>query len=293
MPSLPIREMDFSVASMLSFTMPSPLGNTLSSIAIKCPKRAASSAVLIFAAGYLASPLGGIIMAHFGDKLGRKKMFALSIFMMALPTLIIGILPTYAQVGMLAPLLPLCCRILQGAAVGGQMPGAWVFIAEHTPAQRYGLARSLSLEANCVATLTITSGCIFWGYMEDRVGTRMASFLSWGGLILVAFYFYSTLSHDIAPAMLIGGYGLMGLFAGAIAMTPIISTRAFPPTIRYSGLSFSYNMSYAIFGGLTPMLIGAWIQKSAMAPAYYVGATDVLAILVGFTPLAYRGWREE
>ena len=68
----------------------------------------------IFAAGYLARPLGGIVMAHFGDLVGRKKMFTLSILLMAVPTLAIGLLPTYASMGILAPLLLLLMRILQG-----------------------------------------------------------------------------------------------------------------------------------------------------------------------------------
>jgi MFS family permease len=76
----------------------------------------------IFAAGYLARPLGGIIMAHFGDLVGRKKMFTLSILLMALPTLAIGLLPTYASIGIAAPLLLLLMRILQGAAIGGKCP---------------------------------------------------------------------------------------------------------------------------------------------------------------------------
>ncbi|WP_375781607.1 MFS transporter, partial [Aeromonas enteropelogenes] len=94
----------------------------------------------IFAAGYLARPLGGIIMAHFGDLIGRKRMFTLSIIMMALPTLLIGLLPTYAALGIAAPLLLLLLRILQGAAIGGEVPGAWVFVAEHVPTRRIGLA---------------------------------------------------------------------------------------------------------------------------------------------------------
>jgi MFS family permease len=107
----------------------------------------------IFAAGYLSRPLGGIIIAHFGDKLGRKRMFTLSIFMMAVPTLVIGLLPTYANIGVAAPLLLLAMRVLQGAAIGGEMPGAWVFVAEHVPAKRYGLG---------VGTLTagITGGIL-------------------------------------------------------------------------------------------------------------------------------------
>ena len=73
----------------------------------------------IFAAGYLARPLGGIVMAHFGDLIGRKKMFTLSILLMAVPTLAIGLLPTYESMGIIAPLLLLLMRILQGAAIGG------------------------------------------------------------------------------------------------------------------------------------------------------------------------------
>jgi MFS family permease len=88
----------------------------------------------IFAAGYLARPLGGIVMAHFGDLVGRKKMFTLSILLMAVP-LAIGLLPTYASMGLVAPLLLLLMRILQGAAIGGEVPGAWVFVAEHVPAR--------------------------------------------------------------------------------------------------------------------------------------------------------------
>ncbi len=94
----------------------------------------------IFVTGYLARPLGGILMAHFADRLGRKKVFSLSILMMALPCLLIGIMPTYAQIGYFAPLLLLALRILQGAAVGGEVPSAWVFVAEHAPVGHRGYA---------------------------------------------------------------------------------------------------------------------------------------------------------
>ena len=72
-------------------------------------------------------------MAHFGDRSGRKRMFTLSVFLMAIPTLLIGLLPTYVTLGYAAPLALLVLRILQGAAVGGEVPGAWTFVAEHVP----------------------------------------------------------------------------------------------------------------------------------------------------------------
>lgn len=94
----------------------------------------------IFVTGYLARPLGGILMAHFADRLGRKRVFSLSILMMALPCLLIGVMPTYADIGYAAPLILLALRILQGAAVGGEVPSAWTFVAEHAPNGRRGYA---------------------------------------------------------------------------------------------------------------------------------------------------------
>ena len=85
----------------------------------------------IFAAGYLARPFGGLVMAHFGDKYGRKRIFLLSVLLMAIPTFLIGCLPTYRSIGVAAPLLLLVLRVLQGAAIEGEAPGAWVFVAEH------------------------------------------------------------------------------------------------------------------------------------------------------------------
>src|SRR5439155_12455026 len=118
----------------------------------------------IFSAGYLARPLGGIVIAHFGDRLGRKRMFAFSIFLMAVPTLAIGLLPTYAAIGIAAPLLLLLMRILQGVAIGGEVPGAWVFVAEHVPEHRFGFG---------IGTLTagLTTGILFGSLMAGAINT--------------------------------------------------------------------------------------------------------------------------
>ena len=97
----------------------------------------------IFAAGYLARPLGGIVMAHFGDTRGRKRMFTLSILLMAIPILLIGFLPTYRSIGIAAPLLLLTMRLMQGIAIGGEAPGGWVFVAEHARRGHAGFAVGL------------------------------------------------------------------------------------------------------------------------------------------------------
>lgn len=94
----------------------------------------------IFAAGYIFRPLGGLVMAHFGDLYGRKKVFLFSILLMALSTLGIALVPNYSQIGWLAPSILLILRSLQGAAIGGEAPGAWTFLAEHVPSRNLALA---------------------------------------------------------------------------------------------------------------------------------------------------------
>ncbi|MBA5724500.1 MFS transporter [Candidatus Liberibacter sp.] len=100
----------------------------------------------IFATGYIARPFGGIVLSHFGDIRGRKSVFSISIFMMAFATLAMAALPTYQTIGIAAPIILTVLRILQGLAIGGEVPGAWTFISEHVPARRVGFS------CGCVAT---------------------------------------------------------------------------------------------------------------------------------------------
>ena len=92
-----------------------------------------------YAAGYLARPLGGIIMAHFGDKFGRKNMFMLSIVLMVIPTFVLAVMPTYQHIGYFAIVILFIIRVLQGIAIGGELPGAWVFVREHSPKHSIGM----------------------------------------------------------------------------------------------------------------------------------------------------------
>ncbi len=97
----------------------------------------------VFAVGYLVRPIGGIFLSALGDRLGRKRTFVISLILMATPTMLIGLLPTYAQIGILAPLLLLACRICQGLAMGAEIPSALTFVVEHAPERRTGFAIGL------------------------------------------------------------------------------------------------------------------------------------------------------
>lgn len=361
----------------------------------------------IFAAGYLARPLGGIVMAHFGDLLGRKKMFTLSIIMMAVPTLIMGLLPTYAQIGLWAPMLLLLMRVIQGAAIGGEVPGAWVFVAEHVPSRHvgyacgtltagltagillgslvatlinsiysatevsdyawripfllggvfglmgvylrrmlhetpvfaelqqrkalaaevplktvlrehrgsvalsmlltwllsagivvvilmtptflqtgYGFPAATALKANSLAIVFLSIGCVVAGMLADRFGAGWVFVVGSTGLLVSSWAFYHLLGTH--PEWLFPLYAVTGAFVGTIGAVPYVMVKAFPPVVRFSGLSFSYNLAYAIFGGLTPMIVTLLVKQSPMGPSWYVAALSVLGIGLGVFLLARK-----
>lgn len=354
----------------------------------------------IFAAGYLARPLGGIIMAHFGDLFGRKRMFMLSIILMTVPTLAIGLLPTYQSIGIWAPILLLLFRVMQGAAIGGEVPGAWVFVSEHVPQKHIGfacgvltagltggillgslvamginkiytpeevlsegwrvpfiiggvfgfvsfwlrqwlhetpvfkemeakqalakemplkkvlrehgssviltmlltwllsaaivvmilmtpalfqklfkVAPDVTLLANSIAILALSAGCIIFGALSDRFGPGRV--LLFGCAVLgfssALLYQQVAVSTENINAL----YAFCGFFVGVIGVVPSTAVKAFPPVVRFSGLSFGYNVAYAIFGGLTPIVVTAMLPANNMAAPHYVAAMSGLGMLIG------------
>ncbi len=354
----------------------------------------------IFAAGYLARPLGGLIMAHFGDRQGRKKMFTLSILLMALPTLAMGLLPGYSSVGIIAPLLLLLLRMLQGAAIGGEVPGAWVFVAEHVPEKRTGLAcgiltagltfgillgslvaslltsslssqaiaqggwripfllggvfgllamylrrwlhetpvftamqqhkalsaelplktvlvhhgrsvllsmlltwllsacivvillmapgllqklwhlpAAMTLQANTLATLMLIVGCVLAGALTDRLGAARVLLVGCLLLALSSWTFFQVAAR--APQHLFVAWAVVGLCVGVVGVVPAVMVRAFPPEVRFSGISFTYNIAYAVFGGLTPIVITLLLNLTPLAPACYVLALSIMGMIIG------------
>lgn len=107
----------------------------------------------VFAIGFLVRPLGAILFGHFGDRIGRKKVLVYSMVLIAVSTTSIGLLPTYAQVGKLAPILLIIFRILQGVTIGGEVIGAGSFVIESTYGARNGFATSLIFASSGVGML--------------------------------------------------------------------------------------------------------------------------------------------
>ncbi|VFS66212.1 Proline porter II [Raoultella planticola] len=230
----------------------------------------------IFAAGYLARPLGGIIMAHFGDLVGRKKMFTLSILLMALPTLAIGLLPTYASIGIAAPLLLLLMRILQGAAIGGEVPGAWVFVAEHVPEKRIGIACG-----------TLTAGLTVGILLGSVVATLINTSLTPQGI------------HDGGwriPFLLGGVFGLVAMYLRRwLQETPIFlemqQRKALAQELPVKSVVLKHQKAVVVSMLLTWLLSAGvvvvilmspvWLQKHyGFAPAITLQANSIATIML-------------
>ena len=107
----------------------------------------------IFAVGFIARPFGGIFFGVLGDRLGRRAALVLSIFMMAVPTGCIGLLPTYAQIGMAAPWLLILMRVMQGLSLGGAFSGSMTFLVEHAPPNKRGFVGSASVASLVIGFL--------------------------------------------------------------------------------------------------------------------------------------------
>ncbi|MFC6084214.1 MFS transporter [Sphaerisporangium aureirubrum] len=127
-----------------------------------------------FATGYLARPLGGVIFGHFGDRLGRKRMLVLTMILMGVASVLIGLLPTYEQIGVLAPVALVTLRILQGIAVGGEWGGAVLMSAEHATSRR-GLWASFT-NAGAPFGMVLSTGAL----TVTAAALSDTAFLSWG-----------------------------------------------------------------------------------------------------------------
>ncbi|RXF74269.1 MFS transporter [Hansschlegelia zhihuaiae] len=144
-----------------------------------------------FAIGFVARPLGGVIFGHFGDKIGRKSMLVLTLMIMGVATVLIGLLPTYQQIGLAAPVLLLVLRIAQGIGIGGEWGGAVLMAYEYAPENKRGFYASLP-QIGLAIGLCLASGVVaIMSSLPDE------QFMAWGwrvgfvaSIILVAVGLY-------------------------------------------------------------------------------------------------------
>ncbi len=126
------------------------------------------------AVGYFARPLGGALFGHFGDRVGRKTMLMITLFMMGIVSVLMGVIPTYDSIGMLAPILLISLRLVQGVAVGGEWAGAALLSMEHAKPKSKGFAGSIVASGGPMGAVLATLVFIPFSLLPEP------AFLSWG-----------------------------------------------------------------------------------------------------------------
>jgi MFS family permease len=159
-------------------------------------------ALLAFAAGFIVRPFGALVFGRLGDMIGRKYTFLVTILIMGLSTFIVGVLPNYASVGVMAPLVLICLRMLQGLALGGEYGGAATYVAEHAPHGKRGAYTSW---IQITATLGLLLSLVVILGTRTLVGED--AFADWGwrvpfilSIVLLAVSVYIRLSLNESPA---------------------------------------------------------------------------------------------
>ena len=366
----------------------------------------------VFAAGYLMRPIGGIIFGHIGDRQGRKKALLISILLMAIPTTLIGFLPTYDSIGWYSALLLVVLRLFQGLSVGGEFTGSISFLVEKAPAGRRGFFGSWStfgvfggmligsgfasiltavlsheqlhdfgwripflfgavigvvglylrkgmgedayarnakqeqnshriplaefwsgyklkslkiilltwsfgvsvylififlpsflhtfrqvklddaLSTHTIALIVLMLLIPLFGTLSDKIGRKKVLFASLIGFVVFSYPLFALMFEDTFTAILISMLVFSLIEAMFQAVIPVIMTETFPSRVRYTGLSVSYNISLAVFGGTTP-LICTWLVKvtggNVWMPVYYLIATCVIGIITAlFIPETFK-----
>jgi metabolite-proton symporter len=220
-----------------------------------------------FAVGFVARPLGGIVFGHFGDRVGRKSILLVTLLLMGLATSAIGILPTYDQIGIRAPILLVTLRFLQGFALGGESIGALLLTVEGSPSGRRGFFGSLVQASGPLGVLLASA------VVAAVTSLPRADLLSWGwrlpfvgslALVLVGIYVRMRIEESAC----------FTAAADEIVRVPIVQTlkRYWTPTL----VTFTLCLAETSFYYLSTIFALAYGTRTLALP----GATLTLALFV-------------
>ena len=261
---------------------------------------------LVFVLGYIARPIGGIIFSHIGDEYGRKKVLIITIVLMGLASLGIGVLPTYSQIGMAAPVLLLILRLLQGLALGGELPSTYVYISESMVNKR-GIAFGITMSGVNSGLLLglfinfLLNQCLTMQQLTD-FGWRLPFIL--GGFICLISYqiraslqetavFQKVIDKPKLPLVYLFQYHLTAFLAGtcmvAVMSGMVVVSVIFMPTYLHEMLNFdnqpiSYAMTIMMVVGVVAIYVSGRVAQY-YNPFYLLKI--LLMVCCFFIPLSY------
>jgi MFS family permease len=249
------------------------------------PAESETAALLLslatFGAGFGIRPVGAILFGYLGDKLGRKYTFLATITLMGLATAAVGLIPTYAQIGIAAPVLLVVCRLLQGLALGGEYGGAAIYVAEHAPPNRRGFYTSF-IQASVIGGFLLSLGVVLGaGLVVDA-----EAWTSWGwripflfSLVLLAISLWVRLKLNESPV-----FRAMKE-AGEIARNPLRESFS-----SWANVKLVLVALFGIAAGLTVIWYTAQFQALYFLQQALRVDETAARTLVGIAALFSLGW---
>ncbi len=256
-----------------------------------------------YAVGFVARPLGGVVFGHFGDRVGRKKMLVVALMMMGVATFAIGLLPTYATIGVAAPILLLVCRLVQGFAVGGEWGGAVLMAAEHGDEARRGYWSSWPQAGVPLGNLLATGVLFVLAAFQSE-----ADFEAWGwripfllSAVLVLIGLYIRLQLEESPVFQEAHAEIKEKKSESSHMPILEVVKNYPKEVFIAmGMRMAENISYYIFTivsityvttylGQDKSLILKMLLIGAALQFFLVPAVGLLSDKVGRRPLYFAG----
>ena len=244
-----------------------------------------------FAVGFVARPVGGVVFGHFGDRIGRKKLLVFSLLLMGVSTMLIGLLPTYEQVGALAPILLTILRLAQGFALGGEWGGAVLIVSEHGEDSRRGFWASWP-QAGAPAGQLLANGVL----ALLAAFQSAEAFLSWGwripfllsaALVLVGLYVRLQVEESPVFAEAQRKVAEREAATGQKEALPILQVlRRYPREVLTAmGARFAENVSYYIF----TIVITTYLVTRYDTPRSFVLNAVLIGAVVHFATIPVWG----
>src|SRR4051794_21672698 len=231
------------------------------------PTVAIIASLATYGVGYVSRPIGAVVLGHWGDTFGRKYVLILCMFLMGFSTIAVGLLPTYEQVGILAPILLVICRLVQGFAVAGEIAGASSMTLEHAPFGRRGFFTSFTLQG--VQAGQIMAAAVF---LPLAAFMPAEQFNSWGwripfilSIVVIVAGYNIRKEVDETPAFAEEG--------GEVPKAPIIEaiTTAWPDMLRVICMALM---------NVIPVIATIFGAAYAVQPAYGIGFSKDLYLWI-------------
>ena len=230
-----------------------------------------------YALGFVARPLGGVVFGHFGDRVGRKKMLVVALMMMGIATFAIGLLPTYATIGLAAPILLLVCRLVQGFAVGGEWGGAVLMVAEHGDEKNRGFWSSWPQAGVPLGNLLATGVLFLLAAVQSD-----DAFNSWGwripfllSAILVIIGLFVRLSLEESPIFQEAKDEIAEKKQTASHLPLLEVIKTYPKEVLIAmGMRMAENISYYIFTVISITYVTTYLEadKDLILEMLLIGA---------------------